>query len=48
MPVVSSDFVAGPAIAIAADKKRAAPYPINPIALDGVRYEAIQFGKPAA
>jgi hypothetical protein len=41
----SSSFVPVPEFAVAANKKRAAPDPIEPITLDGVRYEPVQFGK---
>ncbi len=45
IPAGSSSFVTVQDVAVAANKKRAAPDPIEPITLDGVRYEAVQFGK---
>jgi hypothetical protein len=45
IPAGSSSFVTLPQFTVAANKKRAAPDPVEPITLGGVRYEAVQFGK---
>ncbi len=45
IPTGSSSLVTVPDVTVAANKKRAAPDPIEPITLDGIRYEAVQFGK---
>jgi hypothetical protein len=45
IPAGSSRFVTVSEFTVAANKKRAAPDPIEPITLDGVRYEPVQFGK---
>jgi len=44
IPAGSSSFVTVPQFTVAANKKRAAPDPVEPITLGGVRYEAVQFG----
>jgi len=45
IPTGSSSLVTVPDVTVAANKKRAAPDPIEPITLDGIRYEAVQVGK---